>query len=135
MALLPGRHSVGSRGGQMRRLGAHHDARWRGGRADDFHAPQPSGIPGGITRMKMTEKLKLTPVQAMEIAKRYVVENFSYDDYVLHDSRITDELYRFTYKARDFYDREVEIVVTIDLVFRTISADIALLRDKLQQYL
>ena len=83
----------------------------------------------------MKKLKKIAPIEALAVAKKFLIENFNYDDYLMHDSRITEEMYRLIYKAKDFYGRDVEIAVTIDFLYQTITADIVLHKSKLSLYL
>ena len=83
----------------------------------------------------MIEKIKLAPINALGVASGFLKENLSYNEYKMIDCRFTEELYRLLYTAKDYYDRDVEIWVTIDFVFKTISADIAMKKGELEDYL
>lgn len=51
------------------------------------------------------------------------------------DCKFTEDIHRQIYTAKDYYGRDVEIAVTIDLLYHTISADIALHKGDLKKYI
>lgn len=77
----------------------------------------------------------LSIMDALPVAKRFLIENLDYEECQMFESRYTDETYRFIYKGKDYYQRDVTIAVTIDFFYATISADVVLLKDDLMKYI
>lgn len=79
--------------------------------------------------------IRIAHIDTITIARRYIVANFKYEDFLMVDSRFADEIYYLTYIAKDFYDRDVEMAIIIDLLHQTITGSIILNKDELQPYL
>ncbi len=83
----------------------------------------------------MKTPLKISHIDTLAIGRRYILANFKYEEFQMVESRFTDQMYYLSYLAKDVYDRDVELAVTIDMLNRTISGGVVLHCDELQSYL
>lgn len=71
---------------------------------------------------------------ALQIARKFVVDNLPYDEVTFITFHETEESYRFVYTATDFYNRNIDLSVYMNFLNMEISAEVVLSQKSLYDF-